>query len=110
MSDEEEQVFRRKLEDLRNIDLHSDISVIGKDFREVILRQMELTHALFQRQHQDVLRQVELNRSFFQRQHEDIEQLHASVKQFTVSSRRVEKLTLTLIGLTAVLAAMTFLL
>ena len=92
MSDEEEQVFRRKLEDLRNIDLHSDISVIGKDFREVILRQMELTHALFQRQH------------------EDIEQLHASVKQFTVSSRRVEKLTLTLIGLTAVLAAMTFLL
>lgn len=48
MSDEEEQeVFKKKLEDLKNIDLHSDIPVVGKDFHEVILRQMELTHALF---------------------------------------------------------------
>jgi hypothetical protein len=42
MSDEEEQVFKKKLEDLMNLGLRSDGAVIGTDFREVILRQMKL--------------------------------------------------------------------
>jgi hypothetical protein len=90
--DQEEEAFRKSIEDLKNLEIMSDGAVVGKDFREVILRQMQLTHALFQRQHQDVAL------------------LQEGVRQFTASSRRVEKLTLALIGLTSVLATMTFLL
>jgi hypothetical protein len=39
-----------------------------------------------------------------------VQQLQEGVKQFTASSKRVEKLTLALIGLTGVLAVMTALL
>jgi hypothetical protein len=90
--DQEEEAFRKNIEDLKNLEIVPDGAVIGKDFREVMLRQMQLTHALFQRQHQDVA------------------QLQEGVRQFTASSRRVEKLTLALIGLTGVLAVMTALL
>jgi hypothetical protein len=89
--DKEEESFKNKIEELKGLGIHLDWAVVGKDFREVILRQMELTHALFQRQHQDVI------------------ELQEGVKQFTASSKRVEKLTLALIGLTGVLAIMTFL-
>lgn len=82
----------KRLEELKNRPLQSDGAVVGRDFLEVILRQMEFAYALSHRQHQD------------------IQELHKSVKQFTKSSRRVEKLTLALIGLTGVLAVMTFLL
>jgi hypothetical protein len=90
--DQEEEAFTKSIEDLKNLEIVYDGAVLGKDFREVILRQMQLTHALFQRQHQDVAL------------------LQEGVKQFTAISRRVEKLTLALIGLTSVLAALTFLL
>ena len=106
--DDDEKTITNTLQELRNLDLQSNAPVVGKDFREVILRQMELTHALFDRQHRDVLKQMELNRSFFDRQHSDVEQMHSSVKEFTASSRRVE-LTFALIGLTGVLAVMTYL-
>jgi len=109
-NDDEEQVIRNTLQELRHLDLKSDVPVVGKELREIILRQMELTHALFNRQHRDVLRQMELNRSFFERQHQDVNEMHSSVKRFTASSKRVEKLTMALIGLTGVLAVMTFLL
>ena len=79
ITEEEEQVFK-KLGDL-NLDLRSDIPVVGKHFREIILRK------------------TELDRSFFQRQHEDVEQLHASLRQFTENTKRVEKLTIAMIGL-----------
>jgi hypothetical protein len=52
MSDEleaEEQAFVKKLEELRNLTLHSDGLVVGRDFREVILRQMELNYILSHR-------------------------------------------------------------
>jgi hypothetical protein len=52
--DQEEEAFRKKIEDLKNLEIQPEGTVVGKDFREVILRQMQLTHALFQRQHQDV--------------------------------------------------------
>ena len=91
-NDKEEEAFREKIEELKILGIHLDGALEGKDFREVILRQMQLTHALFQRQHQDVIDLLE------------------AVKEFTVSSKRVEKLTLALIGLTGVLAVMTFLL
>jgi len=111
MTDEEnEQNIKKTLQELRNLDIQSDAPVVGKDLREIILRQMELSHALFNRQHQDVLKQIELNRSFFERQHEDVVQMHSSVKRFTASSKRVEKLTFALIGLTGILAIMTYLL
>jgi len=90
--DDDEKTITNTLRELRNLDLQSNVPVVGKDLREVILRQMELTHVLFDRQHSDV------------------EQMHSSVKEFTASSRRVEKLTFALIGLTGVLAVMTFLL
>jgi hypothetical protein len=90
--DQEEEAFRKKIEDLKNLEIQPEGTVVGKDFREVILRQMQLTHALFQRLHQDVV------------------QLQEDVKQFTASSKRVEKLTLALIGLTGVLAVLTALL
>ena len=109
-NDDEEQSIKNTLQELRNLELKSDGPVAGKELREIILRQMELTRALFNRQHRDVLSQIELNRSFFERQHQDVEQMHSSVKRFTTSSKRVEKLTMALIGLTGVLAAMTFLL
>jgi len=108
--DDDEKTITNTLQELRNLDLQSNAPVVGKDFREVILRQMELTHVLFDRQHRDVLKQMELNRSFFDRQHTDVEQMHSSVKEFTASSRRVEKLTFALIGLTGVLTVMTYLL
>jgi hypothetical protein len=90
--DKEEEAFNRKIEDLKNLEIQPDGAVLGKDFRDVILRQMQLTHALFQRQHQDAML------------------LHEGVKQFTTISKRVERLTLVLIGLTGVLAVMTALL
>jgi hypothetical protein len=90
--DQEEEAFRKKIEDLKNLEIQPEGTVVGKDFREVILRQMQLTHALFQRLHQDVV------------------QLQEDVKQFTASSKRVEKLTLALIVLTGVLAVLTALL
>lgn len=105
-----EQTIKRTLQEIKNLDLQTDTPVVGKDFREVILRQMELTHVLFDRQHRDILNQMELNRTFFERQHEDVDQMHSSVKSFTASSNRVEKLTFALIGLTGVLAVMTYLL
>jgi hypothetical protein len=80
----------KRLEEVKNLTLHSDGAVVGRDFLEVILRQMEFAYALSHRQHQD------------------IRQLHQSVKEFTASSKRVEKLTMALIGLTVVLAIMTF--
>ena len=91
-NDDEEQVIRNTLQELRHLDLKSDVPVVGKELREIILRQMEL------------------NRSFFERQHQDVNEMHSSVKRFTASSKRVEKLTMALIGLTGVLAVMTFLL
>jgi hypothetical protein len=90
--DDAEEIIENTLRELRNLDLQSDSLVVGKDFREVILRQMQLNHVLSDRLHSD------------------IDQLHSSVKQFTASSKRVEKLTLALIGLTGVLAIMTYLL
>jgi hypothetical protein len=90
--DQEEEAFRKKIEDLKNLEIQPEGTVVGKDFREVILRQMQLTHALFQRLHQDVVH------------------LQEDVKQFTASSKRVEKLTLALIVLTGVLAVLTALL
>jgi len=108
--DDGEQLIKNALQELRNLELQTDSPIVGKDFREVILRQMELSHALFDRQHQEMLKQMELTRSFFERQHQDIDQMHSSVKRFTASSKRVEKLTIALIGLTGVLAAMTYLL
>lgn len=90
--DKEEEAFNRKIEDLKNLEIQPDGAVLGKDFRDVILRQMQLTHALFQRQHQDAML------------------LHEGVKHFTAISKRVERLTLVLIGLTGVLAVMTALL
>ncbi|HEX2557076.1 MAG TPA: hypothetical protein VHK86_02025 [Nitrososphaera sp.] len=90
--DEEEKAFRNTIEDLKKLEMQADGAVIGRDFREVILRQMELNHALFQRQHKDVVN------------------LQEGIKRFNDSSKRVEKLTLALIGLTGVLAVMTALL
>lgn len=80
------------IEELKNLEIQLDGGVIGKDFREIILRQMKLNHALSERQHQDIAK------------------MHNSVKEFVASSKRVEKLTFALIGLTGILAAMTFLL
>jgi len=108
--DEDEQAIKSSLLELRNLKLETDGLVVAKDLREIILRQMELSHVLFDRQHRDVLRQIELNRTFFERQHQDVDELHSSVKRFTVSSKRIEKLTLGLIGLTGVLAVMPYLL
>lgn len=91
-NDDAEEIIENTLRELRNLDLISDSPVVGKDFREVIFLQMQLNHVLSDRLHKD------------------IDQLHFSVKQFTASTKRVEKLTLALIGLTGVLAAMTYLL
>lgn len=88
--DDYDSSFIKRLEEVRNLTLHSDGAVVGRDFLEVILRQMEFAYALSHRQHHD------------------IRQLHQNVKEFTASSKRVEKLTLALIGLTGVLAIMTF--
>jgi hypothetical protein len=88
--DDYESTFIKRLEEVKNLTLHSDGAVVGRDFLEVILRQREFAYALFHRQHQDIW------------------ELHQSVKEFTASSKRVEKLTLALIGLTGVLAIMTF--
>lgn len=90
--DDYDPSFVKRLEELRNLALHSDGAVVGRDFLEVILRQMEFSYTLSQRAHRDV------------------QELHQSVKRFTESSKRVEKLTLALIGLTGVLTVMTFLL
>jgi hypothetical protein len=88
--DDYESSLIKRLEEVKNLTLHSDGAVVGRDFVEIILRQMEFAYALSHRQHQDV------------------RQLHQSIKEFTASSKRVEKLTLALIGLTGVLAIMTF--
>jgi hypothetical protein len=89
MSDEvEEQDFVKKLEELRNLSLHSDGLVVGRDFREVILRQMELNYILSHRQHHD------------------LEKLHEGIKRFTAYAGRLEKLTYALIGLTVVLGGL----
>jgi hypothetical protein len=91
MSDElepEEQAFVKKLEELRNLSLHSDGLVVGRDFREVILRQMELNYILSHRQHHD------------------LENLHEGIKRFTASAERLEKLTYALIGLTVLLGGL----
>ena len=54
-NDKEEEAFREKLKNSTFQEYSLiDRALAGKDFREVILRQMQLTHALFQRQHQDV--------------------------------------------------------
>ena len=62
--DNSEQFIKSTLQELRNLELAANTPVDGKDLREIILRQMELNHALFDRQHQDVLKQMDLNRSF----------------------------------------------
>jgi hypothetical protein len=55
MSDEvEEQDFVKKLEELRNLSLHSDGLAVGRDFREVILKQMGLNYIPSHRQHHDL--------------------------------------------------------
>jgi len=107
---DEEELVRIALQELQDLEIQSDSPVVGRDFREVILRQMALSHALFDRQHRDILKQMELNRVSFERQHQDVEQLHSSVKLFNASSRRLEKLTYGLIGATGVLVVMTYLL
>ena len=84
----EELAFAKKLEELRNLSLHSDGQVSGSDFREVILRQMELNYALFRRQHQDV------------------EKIQEGIGRFTASSKRLENLTFALIGLTVLLGGL----
>jgi|Tabmets5t2r1_1033131.scaffolds.fasta_scaffold05817_3 hypothetical protein len=91
MSDEleaEEQAFVKKLEELRNLTLHSDGLVVGRDFQEVILRQMELNYILSHRQHHD------------------LENLYEGIKRFTASAERLEKLTYALIGLTLLLGGL----
>jgi hypothetical protein len=92
MSDEleaEEMAFVKKLEELRNLSLHSDGLVSGRDFREVILRQMELNYGLFHRQHHDV------------------KKLQEGIERFTASAERLEKLTYALIGLTLLLGGLS---
>ncbi len=107
---EGEELVRIALQELQELEMQSDSPVVGRDFREVILRQMALSHALFDRQHQDIQRQIEENRFFFERQHQDAEQLHSSVKLFNASSKRLERLTYALIGATGALVVMTYLL
>jgi uncharacterized membrane protein YuzA (DUF378 family) len=54
---------------------------------------------------------MKLNSDVSEREHRDIGELHESVKLFIGSSKRVEKLTYALIGLTGIiLTAMTYLL
>jgi hypothetical protein len=90
MSDEPEEVdFVKKLEELRSLNLHSEGLVFGRDFREVILRQMELNHALFHRQHHDA------------------KKIQESIERFTASAERLEKLTYALIGLTVLLGGLS---
>ena len=108
--DEDEKIIGKALKELRNLNIQSDSPVVGRDLREIILGQMELSHALFDRQHRDVLKQMKLNSDVSEREHRDIAELHESVKLFIASSKRVEKLTYALIGLTGVLTAMTYLL
>jgi hypothetical protein len=89
MSDEAEKLaFVNKLEELRRLNLHSEGLVNGKDFREVILKQMELNPALFHRQYQDA------------------KKIQESIERFTSSSERLEKLTYALIGLTVLLGGL----
>jgi|Tabmets5t2r1_1033131.scaffolds.fasta_scaffold58052_1 hypothetical protein len=101
--DEDEKIIGKALKDLRNLNIQSDSPVVGRDLREIILGQMELSHALFDRQHRDVLKQMKLNSDVSEREHRDIGELHESVKLFIGSSKRVEKLTYALIGLTGIL-------
>ena len=92
MSDEveaDELAFVKKLEELKNLSLHSDGLVVGSDFRDVILRQMELNHALFHRQHHDA------------------KKIQESIELFTASAERLEKLTYALIGLTVLLGGLS---
>jgi hypothetical protein len=111
MSDDDaEQFIKSALQELGDLELAANTPIDAKDLRKIILRQMELSHVLFDRQHKDVLKQIDLNRSFFERQHEDVKIMHDSIKEFAKSTKRVEKLTIGLIGLTVVLAGMTFLL
>jgi hypothetical protein len=90
--DEDEKIIGKALKDLRNLNIQSDSPVVGRDLREIILGQMELSHALFDRQHRDVLKQMKLNSDVSEREHRDIGELHESVKLFIGSSKRVEKL------------------
>jgi hypothetical protein len=108
--DEDEKIIGKALKDLRNLNIQGDSPVVGRDIREIILGQMELSHALFDRQHRDVLKQMKLNSDVSEREHRDIGELHESVKLFIASSKRVEKLTYALIALTGILTAMTYLL
>ena len=104
--DESEQLVRKALKELRDLDIQSDSPVVGKDLREIISKQMELSSALFEREHKDLLKQMELNRTFFERQHQDVEKMHQGVKLFTASTRNLEKLTYALIGLTVLLGGL----
>jgi hypothetical protein len=104
--DSDERIVTDALQELRNLDIQSDSPVVGKDLREIISKQMELSSALFERQHKDVHRQMKLNREFFERQHQDIEKMHSSVRLFAASALRLEKLTYALIGLTVLLGAL----
>jgi uncharacterized C2H2 Zn-finger protein len=52
--DEDEKIISKALKDLRNLNIQSDSPVVGRDLREIILGQMELSHALFDRQHRVV--------------------------------------------------------
>ena len=99
-------MVRKALQELRDLDIQSDSPVVGKDLREIISKQMELSSALFEREHKDLLKQMELNRTFFERQHQDVEKMHQSVKLFTASTRNLEKLTYALIGLTVLLGGL----
>ena len=102
----EEQMITKTLQKLKNLDIQSDLPVVGKDLREIISTQMELSFALFERQHKDVERQMKLSMEFFERQHQDIEKMHSSVKLFSASGLRLEKLTYALIGLTMLLGGL----
>lgn len=86
--DEDEKIIGKALKDLRNLNIQGDSPVVGRDIREIILGQMELSHALFDRQHRDVLKQMKLNSDVSEREHRDIGELHESVKLFIGSSKR----------------------
>lgn len=90
IQDKDEQIMK-KLQELQNFHLRDEGLLIGQDFKGVSVIVQELQHALFHRQHRD------------------IQKLDESVKELTKSSRRVEKLTWWLIGITIALSGITIL-
>ena len=89
MSDIEDEQIVKKLQELQNFKLNQEGLLVGADFKGLLTKVQELQHALFHRQHMD------------------FQKLDESVKELRKSSKRVEKLTYCLIGLTVVLAIVT---